>query len=183
MINILQKFILLVCLSLLLTSCSSIKVKVIDAETSQPIENAIVYATEIAKPLWVYPWLDFTDENGFFYISRVNNIDYVAKEGYWISREVDNDKTKGTYTIKMYKICDEYPDPASNGILRLNDIGHRKYVGIITGYVFGLTNRKPFLMNQKDDDPDWERFRQIWISARNRYKYLETQGKKNSVKK
>ena len=175
MTNILQKFILLICLSLLLISCSSTKVKVIDAETSQPIENAIVYATEIAKPLWVYPWLDFTDENGFFSISKVNDINYVAKEGYWISRGIDTcvcDKTKRTYTIKMYKISDEYP--ASNRFLRFNNIGHRKYLGIITGYLLGLTNQKPFLMNQKDEDHDWERFRQIWISARNQYKYLET---------
>ena len=37
--------------------------------------------------------------------------------------------------------------------------------------------------NKKIDDPDWERLRQICISANNQYKYLENQKKQNATKK
>ncbi|MBE6413999.1 MAG: hypothetical protein E7035_05575 [Verrucomicrobiaceae bacterium] len=180
MSRFLVKLMFVVC-TCLLTACNSTKtIIVIDADTGKPIDDVLVNTSTGVIACWIYCYLDTTDKNGKVCIPRKPTI--LAKEGYWISgfypRNFD-EKTQ-TYTCKMYKLENKFPYKNWNyKYLNSSDTDNPSigYTGVITDY-FGLRKRKFLNIDKKSEYPDWERLRQIWISARNQYELLNQQTKK-----
>ena len=175
----------LFCALMLTACCSSVKFRVIDADTGKPIENAMV-STSVAMPLfWLYSYVDTTNEKGEIFVTAKPRLTMIAKEGYWVapSYPYKYDETTQSYTIKMHNLEKQFPYRESIWNPNIDErLGEMGYSGVLTVH-FGLIKRKWLYRNKKIDDPDWERLRQICISANNQYKYLENQKKQNATKK
>ena len=176
--------ILLPLMCLLTACCSSVKFRVIDADTGKPIENAIIHSWYCDKPIKTFACLDKTDKNGELTQRNPTQIS-VAKEGYWISRDKEKSQEPKTYIIKMYKLENKFPIKTPYYAFKGYDkqLPEKGHCGIISSSL-GITKPLTELsMTEKIDDPDWERLRQICVSANNQYKYLENQKKQNATKK
>lgn len=91
---------------LFLFSCTSLKIKVIDAKTNEPIEQAFVYV----KPMRVLPFA--LDDLNFILLSNgKGEVDlsvssfyiYAGKEGYGISNKYEYDDNKDEYLVFLHK--------------------------------------------------------------------------------
>ncbi len=139
----------LLILPLFLASCStSYSVLVIDADTKEPIPNAMVYSDKPSMVPFVFSnanWISITDEDGI--ADGVEPNFMVGCEGYYMASGF----SAKHINIRFYSVELSKNKPDYDEYFRINMIGFR--------------GTKKTLLDKADSDPVWKRF----------YQYVETQ--------